>query len=125
MSFVKKQIFQSYGLVVKPTKENEQTLHVLANDTLTCTSFKESLTTINYKISVTAYQTTAHECTNERASFEFKCEKYIGEKKWRFSTQGLFLDIYFAKNRGVGKWVMVTLFNSLRKLVNFDDCVFR
>ncbi len=121
MSFETKQTFHSYGLVVKPTKENEQTLYVLANNTLTCTLLKESLTEINYEVSVTAYQTTDYECTKGRTSFKFKCEKYVSETKWRFSTHGLFLDIYFAKNRGVGKWVMVTLFNSLRKMVNFDD----
>ena len=121
MSFEKTQTPKFYGLVVKPTKKNEETLYVLANGTLTCTSFEQTLTSIKYKIDVTAYQNPRYGCKEQRTSFEFKCERFISEAKWRLSTSGLFLDIYFAKNRGVGKWVMVSLFNTLKELVDFGD----
>ncbi|WP_334013535.1 hypothetical protein [Alteromonas sp. S167] len=121
MSVEKIQTSKFYGLVLKPTKENEETLYVLANGILTCTSFEQTLTSIKYKVDVTAYQNSRYRCEEQRTSFEFKCERFISESKWRLSTSGLFLNIYFAKNRGVGKWVMVSLFNTLKELVDFDD----
>ena len=121
MSYEKIQTTKSYGLVVKPTKDNEETLYVLAKETLTCTSFDQSLMTIKCKIDVTAYNNSRYGCDEKRSSFEFDCKRFTGESKWQFSTGGLFLDILFARNRGVGKWVMVTLFNRLKEMVNFDD----
>lgn len=121
MSFEKKQKSKFYGLIVKPTKDNEETLYVLAKETLTCKSFDQSLTTIKCKIDVTAYQNSYYGCDEKRSSFVFDCNRYLGETKWKLSTGGLFLDILFARNRGIGKWVMVTLFNRLKERVNFDD----
>jgi hypothetical protein len=121
MSFEKTQTSKFYGLVVKPTKENEETLYVLANGTLTCSSFEQTLTSIKYMVDVTAYQNPRYGCKEQRTSFEFKCERYISESKWSLSTGGLFLNIYFAKNRGIGKWVMVSLFNTLKELVDVND----
>lgn len=121
MSFEKIQTSKSYGLVVKPTKDNEETLHILANGILTCESFNQSLTSIKYKIDITAYKNPRYGCEKQRTSFEFACERPPSKTKWKLSTHGLFLNIYFAQNRGIGKWVMVKLFNRLKELVDFDD----